>query len=55
MLSAINMKVYKRIDTPEKDRPFRVGLIAQDVQASLPSDGKIANLIGSFEQGEDDN
>ena len=55
MLSAVNMKTYKRIDQKEENRPYRIGLIAQDVQSALPEDGKFANLIGSFEHGEDDN
>jgi hypothetical protein len=55
MLSAVNMKTYKRIDSPEENRPYRLGLIAQDVQSALPEDGKFSTLIGSFEHGEDDN
>jgi hypothetical protein len=55
LFDAVTMKTYKRIDQKEENRPYRLGLIAQDVQSALPSDGKFANLIGSFEHGEDDN
>ena len=55
MLSSINMKTYKRLDTPEENRPFRLGVLAQDVQAGLPSDGKFDNLIDTFMHGEEDN
>jgi len=49
MLSAANMKVYKRIHTPEENRPFRLGCLLQNIQSCLPEDGKFANLIGSFQ------
>ena len=42
----------KRIDDKEENRPYRLGLIAQDVEAALPSNGKFANLVGSFQQGK---
>ena len=54
MLSSINMKTYKRLDTPEENRPFRLGVLAQDVSAALPSDGKFDNLIDTFLHGEED-
>ncbi len=54
MLSSINMKTYKRLDTPEENRPFRLGVLAQDVQAAIPSDGKFDNLIDTFLHGEED-
>jgi hypothetical protein len=48
------MKTYKRLDTPEENRPFRLGVLAQDVQKALPSDGKFDNLIDTFLHGEED-
>ena len=47
------MKTYKRVDHEGENRPYRLGLIAQDVEAALPSNGKFANLVGSFQQAKD--
>ena len=54
LLSVVDMKTYQRLDTPEENRPFRLGVLAQDVQAGLPSDGKFDNLIDTFLHGEED-
>ena len=48
------MKTYQPLDTPEDNRPSRLGLFAHDVEAALPADGKFDNLIDTFLHGEED-
>ena len=54
LLEAVNPKTYKRSDQSEAGRPYRLGVLAQDVRDALPADGKFANLVGSFMHGPED-
>ena len=52
LFDAVAVKTYKRKDH-ETDK-YRVGYVAQDVQAALPADGKFQNLVTTFTHGEGD-
>ena len=52
LFDAVAVKTYKRKDH-ETDK-YRVGYVAQDVQAALLANGKFQNLVTTFTHGEGD-